>query len=217
MKVASIVLAVMDQNQVEFHQFQMMLTVRIFFLFSVFYEKCSFSLLYSLELSVFLTEVIDSLERGFKEKTNPDFLILEINSSRYAYNMSLPEVNFYVVKALLNLYPIKDSNGNVLTAFNQIFAQLNGVLKNYIRGTDAMSDCLRAIEESCHQNETLKSKIAQIIHYLYDKEIITEESILAWHDDLDDDKEWIRHSLKKLIDWLNESSDEEDDDDVDSE
>lgn len=60
--------------------------------------------------------------------------------------MSLSEVNFYVVKALLNLYPIKEANGNVLTAFNQIFAQLHGVLKNYIRGSDAMKDCLKAIE-----------------------------------------------------------------------
>lgn len=93
-----------------------------------------------------MTEVIDSLERGYKEKTNPDFLILEINSSRYAYNMSLSEVNFYVVKALLNLYPIKDPSGNILTAFNQIFAQLHGVVKNYIRGDQAMKDCLKAIE-----------------------------------------------------------------------
>lgn len=60
--------------------------------------------------------------------------------------MSLSEVNFYVVKALLNLYPIKESDGNVLSAFNQIFAQLHGVLKNYIRGADAMIDCLKAIE-----------------------------------------------------------------------
>lgn len=95
---------------------------------------------------VFLTEVIDSLERGYKEKTKADYLILEINSSRYAYNMSLSEVNFYVVKAVLNLYPIKDESGNVLTAFNEIFAQLHGVLKNYIRGSDAMIDCLKAIE-----------------------------------------------------------------------
>lgn len=100
-------------------------------------------------VAVFLTEVIDSLERGFKEKTKADYLILEINSSRYAYNMSLSEVNFYVVKALLNLYPIKES-GNVLTAFNQIFAQLHGVLKNYIRGKEAMKDCLKAIEVCLH-------------------------------------------------------------------
>lgn len=56
----------------------------------------------------------------------------------------------------------------------------------------------------------LKSKIAQIIHFLYDKEIITEKSILSWYDELDDDKEWIRQSLTKLIAWLNESSEEED-------
>lgn len=91
--------------------------------------------------------MIDSLERGFKDKTNADYIILQINSSRYAYNMTLSEVNFYVVKALLNLYPIKNEpKGNVLTAFNQIFAQLHGVLKNYIRGPDAMKDCLKAIE-----------------------------------------------------------------------
>lgn len=64
-------------------------------------------------------------------------------------------------------------------------------------------------QESCHQNEKLKSKIAQIIHFLYDKEIITEESILSWHNELDDDKEWIRNSLEKLIEWLNASSEEE--------
>lgn len=65
--------------------------------------------------------------------------------------MSLSEVNFYVVKALLNLYPIKETDGNVLTAFNQVFAQLNGVLKNYIRGPDAMRDCLQAIEVNLMQ------------------------------------------------------------------
>lgn len=72
---------------------------------------------------------------------------------------------------------------------------------------------LKISQESCHQNETLKSKIAQIIHFLYDKEIITEESILSWHDELDDDKEWIRNSLSKLIEWLNASSEEESSDD----
>lgn len=60
--------------------------------------------------------------------------------------MSLSEVNFFVVKALLNLYPIKECNGNVLSAFNQIHGHLHPVLKNYIRGPEAMSDCLKAIE-----------------------------------------------------------------------
>lgn len=137
----------MVNNRVDYHLCPMMPTVsprNIFLLFRITPLRVLIN--HSISPLVFLTEVIDSLERGYKEKTNPDFLILEINSSRYAYNMSLSEVNFYVVKALLNLYPIKEANGNVLTAFNQIFAQLHGVLKNYIRGDQAMSDCLKAIE-----------------------------------------------------------------------
>lgn len=39
--------------------------------------------------------------------------------------------------------------------------------------------------------------------------MITEESILTWHGELDDDKEWIRSACAKLVAWLNESSEEE--------
>lgn len=55
----------------------------------------------------------------------------------------------------------------------------------------------------------LKTKLAQIIHFLYDKEVVTEDSIIQWHDDLDDDKECIKSALAKLIAWLNESSEDE--------
>lgn len=68
---------------------------------------------------------------------------------------------------------------------------------------------LFAPQESCHQNEMLKTKLAQIIHFLYDKEVINEDSIMQWHEDLDDDKEWIKSALEKLIAWLNESSEDE--------
>lgn len=44
---------------------------------------------------MFFTEVIDSLARGFEDKLLCDNLILEVNSSRYAYNVTLEEVSFY--------------------------------------------------------------------------------------------------------------------------
>lgn len=46
-------------------------------------------------LSVFFTEVIDSLTRGFEDELQCDNLILEINSSRYAYNVTVKEVNLF--------------------------------------------------------------------------------------------------------------------------
>lgn len=64
----------------------------------------------------------------------------------------------------------------------------------------------------------MREKISQIVHYLYDKDFVSEEAILAWHDELDlEQHESLRKSLQKLIEWLQQSSDEEDDDDDDDE
>lgn len=166
--------------------------------------------------NIFLSEVLDSLNRGFDEKSNPDFLILEINSSRYAYNMTLSEVNFYVVKAILSLRHITTANENTLIgAMNQVLTHLSPVFKNYIRGDDAMMDCLKAVEECGQQSETIRSKVAQIFHYLYNKEMVNEEAILAFYEQLDDDSIWLKSALKKLVDWLEASSEEESEDESD--
>lgn len=97
--------------------------------------------------AVFLSEVVESLTRGFQEKSNPDFLILEINSSRYAYNMSLKEVNFNVVKAIFSLPSIKEPlKNNVLLEISAVLKQLGPVMSNYIKSEEAMLDCLKALE-----------------------------------------------------------------------
>lgn len=90
--------------------------------------------------------MIDSLTRGFQEKLKPDNLILEINSSRYAYNMSLKEVNFNVVKALFNLNVIREADEKILSSVNEVFNVFGGVVRNYIKTEESMEDCLSAIE-----------------------------------------------------------------------
>lgn len=173
-------------------------------------------------LAVFLSEVIDSLNRGYAEKSNPDFLILEINSSRYAYNMSLTEVNFFVVKAVLALAPIANApaDANILAAFKQVMAHLGPMFRNYIRGADAQRDCLLAIAESCGQCERLRGRVAQIVHHLYDADILGEEAILGWHAELAEADEeatrWVREALSKLVAWLEEESSDEDEEDESS-
>lgn len=51
----------------------------------------------------FYNEVSESLQRGYEEKINGDNLVLEINSSKYAYNVTMKEVNMFVIKAMLSL------------------------------------------------------------------------------------------------------------------
>lgn len=191
--------------------------------------------------AVFLSEVIDSLTRGFREKSNPDFLILEINSSRYAYNMSLKEVNFNVVKAVFGMESIiEPANNNVLVAIHAAFKQLGPVVSNYIKSEDAMLDCLKALEVSsnsskeqgrlqlinilyhlqdiCEENELVREKISQVVHYMYDKDFVSEEAIHGWYAQLDvKEHATLRQSLAKFIDWLNQSSEDDDDDDDEEE
>lgn len=159
--------------------------------------------------SIFLSEVIESLKRGFDEKSNPDFLILEINSSRYAYNMALNEVNFFVIKAVLSL-PIVQESSDQFDGFKKVYEYLGeNVVKNYIKGESAMHDCLNAIVETCEEIPAMKPKLAKIIHFLYDEDVISEEVILTWFEDLGDDKDWVSNSLKKLVEWLQQDSEED--------
>lgn len=158
---------------------------------------------------IFLSEVIESLKRGFEEKSNADFLILEINSSRYAYNMALNEVNFFVVKAAFNL-PVVTSSAEPLKGFMQVYAYLGEkVLKNYIKGDPAMVDCLNATVECCEECENLTPKLMHVVKFLYDKEVLTEDVIMSWYEDIE--KDWVKKSLQPLIKWFDEAESEESD------
>lgn len=70
---------------------------------------------------------------------------MEINSSRYAYNIQLNEVNFFVVRALLSM-PVLTETKNVLGAIKDIFKYFHPVLANYIKTKSSINDCLKAIE-----------------------------------------------------------------------
>lgn len=170
---------------------------------------------------IFLGEVIESIKRGYEKKNNPDFLILEINSSRYAYNMSLNEVNFYVVKAIFNLPSLEQvGEVNYLKEFKMIYTYISPVLKNYIRGAEAMTDCLKAVYDCCITgHELLKSKISQILCLFYNEDILADAAIIKWYDGLmteDEEKvDWVQKELSKFIDWLQEEEESSDEDESD--
>uniref|UniRef100_A0A182N7H7 Translation initiation factor eIF2B subunit epsilon n=1 Tax=Anopheles dirus TaxID=7168 RepID=A0A182N7H7_9DIPT len=164
------------------------------------------------DANIFLSEVVESLKRGLAERTNAEYLILEINSSRYAYNMALCEVNYYVVKAILQIMLQQEGVGtNAVGTLRRLLDYFGVVYRNYIRDRDAMMDCLKAFEEMCPVSDTIRAKIAQLVHYLYEQDLIEEDVIVEWYEGLEDDS--IKTTLSKLVEWLQESSDEEDEDD----
>ncbi|XP_050067427.1 translation initiation factor eIF-2B subunit epsilon-like [Anopheles maculipalpis] len=164
--------------------------------------------------NIFLSEVVESLKRGFSERTNAEYLILEINSSRYAYNMALCEVNYYVVKAILQIMLLQDGVAtNTVGTLRRLLEYFGVVFRNYIRDREAMRNCLRAFEDMCSSSETVRAKLPQLVHYLYEEDLIGEEAIIEWYEALEDNA--LKTILSKLVQWLQESSEEEDEDEED--
>ncbi|PNF27949.1 hypothetical protein B7P43_G16441 [Cryptotermes secundus] len=167
------------------------------------------------DIHLFFSEVMDSLTRGYDDKLHPDNLILEINSSRYAYNVSVREVNYFVVKALLSL-PIQaqsaDSGLKYVMEFSKMLRDLFPILQNYVRNSDAQDDCLQALEDMAASTDTVCEGLLKLLHLLYDKDILGEDAILKWYNS--DDKSSTAAALRKqvapFIKWLEEADEESD-------
>ncbi|XP_016904320.1 translation initiation factor eIF-2B subunit epsilon [Apis cerana] len=174
------------------------------------------------DTNMFLSEVIDSLLRGFQDKLNCDNLILEINSSRYAYNITMSEVTYNVIKAILSL-PFHYLSEKKETTTNQNYQKnlkimvtyFYPIISNYIKTEDAQDDCLNAIEEIASTTQELLPFLQHLLHMLYDKDILSEEKILEWYksddkdiDSLEFQKNKVRTAIKPFIKWLEEAEED---------
>ncbi|XP_069685017.1 translation initiation factor eIF2B subunit epsilon [Periplaneta americana] len=163
---------------------------------------------------LFFSEVMDSLTRGYEDNLHPDNLILEINSSRYAYNVSMREVNYFVVKALLTL-PIQiraaDATPKYLNEFNKLLKHFLPIMQNYVRNSDAQQDCLQAIEDMASSTEVVQGGLTKLIHLLYDKDVLSEENIVKWYNNGDEESPTassLRKQITPFIQWLEEADEE---------
>lgn len=164
------------------------------------------------DTSLFYTEVVDSLLRGYEEKLVCDNLTLEINSSRYAYNVTVKEVNFYMVKGIL--FVGNTINMDTKQFITHMASKINYFLplfKNYIKNDAAQEDCLDAFENFAEENETLCSVLGKLLHKLYDKDILSEDIVTKWFDKLEASP--LKKSVEPFVKWLQEADEESEDSD----
>ncbi|MGH0164826.1 UNVERIFIED_CONTAM: hypothetical protein FKN15_065416 [Acipenser sinensis] len=103
------------------------------------------------DVNVFQVEVMGTLQRGMEESIGCDNLVLEINSLKYAYNITLKEVMQILTKVVLE-FPIQQQ-GQELTSSQYspllipLLKRWTPVFKNYVKRAQDHMDCLAAIEE----------------------------------------------------------------------
>ncbi|GMR36476.1 hypothetical protein PMAYCL1PPCAC_06671, partial [Pristionchus mayeri] len=157
----------------------------------------------------FTEEVLDSLKGPLNhEKISKDTiqkLIVEINSSKIAWNMPMDRVHALLFVAFLRL-PENDKFSNLqkrMVAYEQLFVK-------YYSKREAQFGLLEGLHEFYSSNrESFSPLVAKTIHHLYDRDILSEEAILGWHEDLEE-SDPVRGLIKKVVEWLEESDEDED-------
>ncbi|XP_060218049.1 uncharacterized protein LOC132645215 [Lycium barbarum] len=165
---------------------------------------------------IFEREVEATFQRAVEEDVTDDHVILEVNSLRLSYNMASADCAgalFYSVMKLALDTPHDSPNElykNVVTTVKK----WEKLLKYYLPSIDEEIEVILKFEEMCLESAREYSPLfLEILHHLYDQEIIQEEAILDWASEKEgaeeSDKIFVKKS-EKFIQWLKEASEEED-------
>lgn len=108
----------------------------------------------------------------------------------------------------------------------KVTRKLLPLIKNYIRDTSSQSDCLRALEEY-HVHRSTQFAVphkVKMIKFLYDEDVLEEDSVLNWFSHLaplpelihpetkEEEQRRVRQDplLVRLINWFQEAEEESD-------
>lgn len=170
----------------------------------------------------FLCEVLDSLVRGFEETIKNENLVLEVNSSKHAYNIGIEDVYSTIAKAIL-LLPEKLTSGRPKDPAEYSLLVEKSIIKfrqfllNYIKSDESRKTLIVAIEElylSKQVSFLTDTVLAKTFYKLYEIDALDEDSITDWYHDYDEEDD-LRKSLrgkpalKQLIKALEAESDED--------
>ncbi|KAG8581711.1 hypothetical protein GDO81_007775 [Engystomops pustulosus] len=172
------------------------------------------------DIKVFQNEVLGTLQRGVEENISCDHLVLEINSLKYAYNISLVEVMQILCKVVLD-FPLQQLNGVLdvnpyCNALLPLLKRWTPVFKNYVKRASDHLCCLGAMEEFFLDHEPLWAAIAKVLMGFYQQDVLAEEMILRWFSqtEITEKGRQLRkkQALQKFIQWLEEAEEESSDD-----
>uniref|UniRef100_A0A8C1JM93 Translation initiation factor eIF2B subunit epsilon n=1 Tax=Cyprinus carpio TaxID=7962 RepID=A0A8C1JM93_CYPCA len=164
-------------------------------------------------IMLFQNEVHGTLQRGLDENISCDNLVLEINSLKYAYNISLKEVMQILIRVVLE-FPFQQQGAQISTAqysshLLPLLKKWAPVFKNYVKRPQDQMDCLASMEEVFLERETHWAALVKVLMSVYQLEILEEEGIMRWfkQSSTTGKSQQLRRNqgLLKFIQWLEEA------------
>merc|ERR1711881_356381 len=101
------------------------------------------------------------------------------------------------------------------TCLKKILQYCLGLLEKYIKTASSQMDCLRALEDCALAETDVASCMIKILMFLYENDILSEDSILKWNADVREGENEqasreLRTKITKFIQWLEEAEEESD-------
>ncbi|PKI44627.1 hypothetical protein CRG98_034982, partial [Punica granatum] len=163
----------------------------------------------------FEKEVEATFLRAVHENVQVDHVILEVNSLKLSCNMEFSACAgaiFYSMMKLALETPHKTTD-ELSRAVLNIFNSWHRLLKSYLSGKDEEIEVILKFEEMCSESaKELSPLFTQILHHLYDKELISEDAILGWEFEKqgaeESDRVFVRQA-ENFLQWLKEASEED--------
>ncbi|XAR52501.1 hypothetical protein NMG60_11020619 [Bertholletia excelsa] len=164
----------------------------------------------------FEKEVDATFLRAVHENVKEDHVILEVNSLRLSYNKTSVDCASALFYSMMKL-AVDSSHSSVselLRNAANVIGTWQKLLKYYLPSLDEEIEVILKFEEMCLESaKEFSSIFVQVLHLLYDKDILQEDAILNWASEKggadESDKVFLKQS-EKFIQWLNEASEEED-------
>ena len=165
------------------------------------------------------------MERGHSDGVKVDNLVLEINSSRHAYAVTQSQVVQSVMASILQLgaSQLEDISHESSAGAKKLLLEVKKMVKmfvelllKYVKTSGAQVDCLKALESTCLEESQFLPIIAKIIEDLHDKEILEEDAILKWFNNICHSTD-VKARVQPFIDWLLAEDSEDDEDESDDE
>ncbi|KAK7087017.1 hypothetical protein SK128_001516 [Halocaridina rubra] len=166
----------------------------------------------------FKREIRESLHTALREGSASENVVLEINASRHAYNMSMEEVISTVTQAIIRAgeeKPLAEYKSEDLWALTKVsFLKFKDVFSNYIRKPRDQITVLNAIESLMGQYQEYLPTVQKVLYELNQAhEILDDEVILHWFKrggTATPAFPAIKTLSSKYIEWLEQDDDDDD-------
>jgi len=105
----------------------------------------------------------------------------------------------------------------LLISTKDVVTKWGSLLQKFLKGSDDEHEILLTFEEVClESHKDFAPLFSQVLQVLYDRDIVSEDAIMAWaqekKDADDNDKVFVKQS-EPFIQWLKEAPEEDDDED----